>query len=155
MQPVGYQIAQLRRNKGLSQARLAERAGLRQGNLSRIESGRIDPTVTMLCRIASALEVPPAEILQKAEIKAYSTKLTSRARIERLAKRVVEGKTAQAGPDRELAELFSLIMPPQFKKNRVARYKVYEAWARLRQMLTATQIKAVLGRIRDAEMRQG
>ncbi|MFF3889239.1 helix-turn-helix domain-containing protein [Streptomyces sp. NPDC001914] len=45
-----------RRQRGMSQARLAELAGTGQAAISRIESGRDLPTLTLLERIASALD---------------------------------------------------------------------------------------------------
>ncbi|MFF1708182.1 helix-turn-helix domain-containing protein [Streptomyces sp. NPDC058252] len=45
-----------RRQRGLSQARLAELAGTGQAAISRIESGRDLPTLMLLERIASALD---------------------------------------------------------------------------------------------------
>jgi hypothetical protein len=43
---------ELRLERGLSQAQMAEKLGLRQANLSRLESGQANPTVGMLGRIA-------------------------------------------------------------------------------------------------------
>ncbi|MFJ2162830.1 helix-turn-helix domain-containing protein [Streptomyces sp. NPDC087856] len=44
-----------RRQRGVSQTRLAELAGTGQASISRIESGRDLPTLALLDRIASAL----------------------------------------------------------------------------------------------------
>ncbi len=44
----------LRKEADLTQAELAERAGCTRSTIARIEAGRMDPTVTMLARIASA-----------------------------------------------------------------------------------------------------
>ena len=62
---VGKRIKNLREAKGLSQVDLV---GKMQGeidptNISRIESGRTNPTVYTLFRIAEALEVNPKELL--------------------------------------------------------------------------------------------
>ena len=62
---VGKRIKKLRESKGLSQVDLV---GKMQGeidptNISRIESGRTNPTVYTLFRIAEALEVNPKELL--------------------------------------------------------------------------------------------
>ncbi|MGV9705768.1 helix-turn-helix domain-containing protein [Streptomyces sp. NPDC003483] len=45
-----------RRQRSMSQARLAELAGTGQAAISRIESGRDQPTLALLERIASALD---------------------------------------------------------------------------------------------------
>ncbi|MFD5634777.1 helix-turn-helix transcriptional regulator [Streptomyces sp. NPDC127077] len=49
-------VRRWRRQRGMSQARLAELAGTGQAAISRIESGRDLPTLALLDRIASALD---------------------------------------------------------------------------------------------------
>ena len=48
-------MAQARRESGLTQKQLSERTGINQSNLSRIESGDINPSVATLNRIATAM----------------------------------------------------------------------------------------------------
>ena len=50
-------IRQRRLELGLTQAQLAERAGLRQPEVSRLESSGGTPTIGMLDRLANALEL--------------------------------------------------------------------------------------------------
>lgn len=50
-----YQIARLRIAQGLTQEELAERAGLRQPNIARLEAGKHAPSLDMLRRVAAAL----------------------------------------------------------------------------------------------------
>ena len=47
-------VSALRARHGLTQARLAYRAGTNQQAISRIEQGRVSPTVEMLERLAAA-----------------------------------------------------------------------------------------------------
>lgn len=54
-QRIGARIAELRREQGMSQAQLAEAAGLRQSNVSRIEAGKYATTLDILANIAQAL----------------------------------------------------------------------------------------------------
>jgi transcriptional regulator with XRE-family HTH domain len=49
-----------RLHRGWSQGKLAERARLRQQDLSLIEMGRLNPTSDELERLALALSLPPA-----------------------------------------------------------------------------------------------
>lgn len=53
---IAMQIVTLREDHGLTQAQLAERAGIDQGDLSRIERGATSPTARTLGRIAEALD---------------------------------------------------------------------------------------------------
>lgn len=48
---VALKLVELRLERGLSQAQMAEKLGLRQANLSRLESGQANPTVGMLGRV--------------------------------------------------------------------------------------------------------
>ena len=52
---IAVQIAELRERHGLAQAELAERCGIDQGDISRIERGATSPTARTLQRIAEVL----------------------------------------------------------------------------------------------------
>lgn len=52
---VAVQVCHLREQHGLTQAELAERCGLHQADISRIERGTKSPTTRTLQRIADAL----------------------------------------------------------------------------------------------------
>jgi transcriptional regulator with XRE-family HTH domain len=53
----GVRVRELRAAAGLSQDDLAERAGLFRTYMSRIETGRANPTVTVVTKLAQALNV--------------------------------------------------------------------------------------------------
>lgn len=53
---IAYQILQLRKKLGISQAELAKKIGSTQGNVARIEAGRQNFTTEILVRIAKALD---------------------------------------------------------------------------------------------------
>jgi HTH-type transcriptional regulator / antitoxin HipB len=53
---LGAMVRQLRLDAGLSQEELAQRTGMTQPALSRLERGGGIPTITVLDRIASALQ---------------------------------------------------------------------------------------------------
>jgi transcriptional regulator with XRE-family HTH domain len=58
-------IRRARIKAGLSQVELAEKCGLSQGNLSRIETGERRPSVLLLFRIAEALDLSPTRFLAR------------------------------------------------------------------------------------------
>ena len=60
---IGRRIAALRRRRGYSQATVSRRAGFDASYLSRLERGRIHPTVRTAMRIATALRVGIDELL--------------------------------------------------------------------------------------------
>lgn len=52
----GYQVARLRMKRGLTQKDLSKLVGTRQSSISRLESGKSQPTLSFLRRIAKALK---------------------------------------------------------------------------------------------------
>jgi DNA-binding XRE family transcriptional regulator len=51
----GYQIARLRIMRGLTQQELAEKVGTKQPSIARLESGKTEPKISFLRRLAEAL----------------------------------------------------------------------------------------------------
>ena len=62
---VGLNLQRLRRDKGFSQEELADRAQIHQTYLSGVERGRRNPTITVLQRIAEALDADIVDLLEK------------------------------------------------------------------------------------------
>lgn len=60
---IGRRIAEIRRERGLSQDELAEIATLSRISIARYETGKIEPGAQALNRIADALEVTTDELL--------------------------------------------------------------------------------------------
>ena len=59
----GAVVRRHRHERGLSQERLAEAAGLSQRYLSVLERGENSPTLNVIVRLAAALHLSPAELL--------------------------------------------------------------------------------------------
>jgi transcriptional regulator with XRE-family HTH domain len=57
-------IVRLRKARKLSGYMLAKRAGIARSHLLAIESGKTDPSVGTLAKIAAALGVPMTELLE-------------------------------------------------------------------------------------------
>jgi ribosome-binding protein aMBF1 (putative translation factor) len=53
---IAVQVMELREKRGLTQAQLAERCGIDQADISRIERGSTSPTARTLQRIGEALD---------------------------------------------------------------------------------------------------
>jgi transcriptional regulator with XRE-family HTH domain len=56
-------VRRLRAEKGMTQDALAQGASMDPAEIRRIESGRRDPGVRVLTRVAAGLDVKPAELL--------------------------------------------------------------------------------------------
>jgi transcriptional regulator with XRE-family HTH domain len=65
---IGANTRRLRRRLGLTQAALAEAAGIDGRHLQRIERGTVDLHVSHLERLAKVLKVLPAALLASAEL---------------------------------------------------------------------------------------
>ncbi len=61
---LAMKLKQLRKKRGVTQEAVARKARISLGYLARLEIGRHDPKVSTLKRIAKALGVPVAELLQ-------------------------------------------------------------------------------------------
>jgi len=62
-QKIGNRIRELRESKGISQQNLAAICNFEKANLSRIEAGRTNPTISTLYKISQALEVKIADLV--------------------------------------------------------------------------------------------
>ena len=59
---VGKQIQKLRELKGLSQQDLAAKCNFEKSNMSRLEAGRVNPTLSTLEKVAISLEITLVEL---------------------------------------------------------------------------------------------
>lgn len=62
-QLIGRRLCDLRENRGLTQLQLAEKAGMDHKTVHRIEYATSDPSLSMLLRLAAALDVELAELV--------------------------------------------------------------------------------------------
>jgi transcriptional regulator with XRE-family HTH domain len=61
----GKQLRELRKQKGLSQERVAELSDLHRNYPGRVERGGANPTLLAIVALAHALKVRPAKLLEK------------------------------------------------------------------------------------------
>jgi transcriptional regulator with XRE-family HTH domain len=64
MEHVGSKLRELRKMKGLSLKKLAERTGCAASYLSMVENGKIDPGISRLKKIAAGLEITIVDLFQ-------------------------------------------------------------------------------------------
>lgn len=53
---IGLQIAEARKKRGLTQAQLAELAGIDRANIGKIETGKYNVSIDILSRVCNAME---------------------------------------------------------------------------------------------------
>ena len=54
-QEIASQLRQVRKEQGMTKERLAEKVGTRKSNISRLESGRYNPSLDFLEKVAGGL----------------------------------------------------------------------------------------------------
>ena len=63
MANLGKNLRAARKKLGLTQEEVAERSGVQAGEISRIETGKRDPQVSTLEKLAAAVELKPGRLL--------------------------------------------------------------------------------------------
>ena len=63
LEKIGMRIKAVRTKRGWSREEHAAKAGVSRGYLARLETGRHEPTLTMLAKLAKALRVKMTELL--------------------------------------------------------------------------------------------
>ena len=66
---IGKRIREIRIAKGMSQQELAALLDYEKSNMSRLESGNINPTIATLYKVANALKVSLCEIVKVSDLK--------------------------------------------------------------------------------------
>lgn len=81
---VAERIKNIRMSKSLSQKEVALSIGINQAQYSRIESGKVEPTLSSLEKIADALSVSVSDFLSKDksyDIKSYDSSLIEKLKL--------------------------------------------------------------------------
>ncbi|MBL1232440.1 MAG: helix-turn-helix transcriptional regulator [Flavobacteriales bacterium] len=60
---LGDRIANLRKNKGWTQAELAEKLNIQRSSLTRIELGNVNSSINMLRKIAKAFNIKTSKLI--------------------------------------------------------------------------------------------
>jgi transcriptional regulator with XRE-family HTH domain len=63
----GRATRQIRLERGLSQEKVALQSGIDRAYYGHVERASKSPTLTTVWKVAAALEVPPSQLLQRAE----------------------------------------------------------------------------------------
>ncbi|WP_438712354.1 helix-turn-helix domain-containing protein [Aquimarina muelleri] len=81
---IAERIKLFRTNKGLSQKEVALSVGIDQAQYSRIESGKVEPTISSLQKIADALEIKVVELFseeQPIDVNSYDQDIINKLRL--------------------------------------------------------------------------
>lgn len=61
---LGENLRAAREKRELTQEQLSERTGVQAGEISRIETGKRDPQVSTVLKLADGLDLAPGELLE-------------------------------------------------------------------------------------------
>jgi transcriptional regulator with XRE-family HTH domain len=104
----GNRLREARLAAGLSQSELEELSGIPKARLSRYENGHVEPSIQTLARLAKALNVSEASLLddQRAGLEHFfqvltdrGVRITSKEQAERLGAAVADMVKAAGGVD--------------------------------------------------------
>lgn len=151
MLTVGPRLYLERIRRGVSQTELARRTGIAQANLSNIENGKQDITVSTLLQICLALGVKPSTALDTA-VRDQANPRFTRARLEKIAASVVGNLRPSSKEDREIVHLLRQTMLPG-RSRRISAKDAAIHWADLRQRLADKEIETLRQRVEDALQR--
>lgn len=143
---VGQKLYFLRIQKRITQSMLSLRSGIPQANLSKIEQGKQDPTISTVLRICSALEVRPAEFFE--ERASPEPLVLTRAVTEKIARAVWDPRIKLSPREKEVKDLLSKIVP-EAAKRRLSDKQVYQTWLSFREAFRPEEIKLLTERVRE------
>ncbi len=137
----------------MTQMELVRKTGIPQPNVSNIERGKQDLTVSTLLKICSALEAHPSELFpHEAKLLRERKTLFSRSFVERIARAVVHGKDGLSPRWRRIARWVREVLP-QSVKTRPKQKNLHQAWMALKRELSGEEIKILFERIEDEKGR--
>lgn len=65
LRALGKRVRELRKERGYSQEKLAEHAGIHENHVRRVEGGTANPSYLVLMKLAKALSVKPSDLLPR------------------------------------------------------------------------------------------
>ncbi len=121
----GYHVHAWRENKKLSQLQLAEKSRVLRPYLSRIERGDVDPSLSIVFRLAAALEISPGKLID--EIPSVAS--LDRFKMDALARKFIRKDRRSRVGEQALRKLRIQLGEDQWKAflKRVQKLSPYEA----------------------------
>ena len=147
MLPIGYQIYLTRLEQKLTQGELARKAGLAQPNLSNIEKGKQDITLTTLRKIGYALGVRLSDFFAESPREGEGRIKLTRPVIEKMAKAIVKGNVPLNHDERQVVGLFRDVLPGDPKRIRIKR--MHQSWLELKKRFHSSGINALYERVQE------
>ena len=160
MLPFGQVVLVWRRSCGLTQEALARRTGIPRPNVSAIERGRREVSLTTLRTLAAALGVRPGILVDGVPpASAHSTPPSlSREAIERIADAVAFDRPVTALDEQVTVEALRTLLGHrtravrhQWGRPRTGRRGVLAAWGRLKSLYDRAAIQTLADRVLERQ----
>jgi transcriptional regulator with XRE-family HTH domain len=153
MAPFGETVLAWRLARKMTQAQLAESAGLPRPNLSAIERGDREVTLRTVRALALALDIRPG-VLVDGNLPDAGQKGLTRERLERIAEASMSGATVGDPRDATLANHLRAVLPaPRARNRRHARRAADRAYLMLRGAESPETLASLLDRARERQRR--
>jgi len=152
MLPIGQKIYLLRLQRGITQAQLGSRTGISQANLSNIERGKRDLTVSTLVRICLALGVKPASLFEGESRQSRFS--FSRSFVERIARAAWGNPAKLSHGEKNLVSLLRDLIPA-LSHRKLSKKRIDQRWYELRSRFSDKEIRILTERVRDEQLRRG
>ena len=155
MIPFGLCLQLWRKERGMSQAALAQKAGVPQPNLSDMERGEREVTLRTLKSLALALEIRPGLLANGEGPDTEKPLVLTRNRLERIARAVVEGKVLSNTRENQLVEYMTHLMKARLrasghvvKRVSTRRLKnISDNWLSIKTKYRREEIQSLIKRI--------
>ena len=149
----GFQLLSWRRHRGLTQSALAEKSGITRPYLSRLELDRVDPSLSLLRRLAVVLNLRVGELIDTLPAK----KMLTNEELDRVARGALKpslGKTVVGAPYiHPLSRLLKArraalgLYKPRSNRDKISQSTGKHALRRMKVDLGQAQWDALLRRI--------
>ena len=158
--PFGQAVLAWRRSRGLTQEALARRAGIPRPNVSAIERGRREVSLTTLRTLAAALGVRPGLLVDGVSPEAArgGPLSSSRDTLERIADAVAFGRQAKEPRERAAIDALTVLLGPrmramhrQWRRSRIGRRIAMNAWRTLTSLYSRDAINTLTDRVTERQ----
>ena len=154
MTPFGQNVLLWRIHRGLTQEELAVRARMSRPNLSAIERGRREVSLTTLRALAMALDVNPGSLVDGISPAVVPNSAFSRKTLERIAEAVWKGSPLPSAKEKKLADLLRQLLHSRKNLKRGKR-STERAWLQLKSAYPTQVIQTLIERVRNWERLHG
>lgn len=154
MTPFSQNVLLWRVHRGLTQEGLSKRARITRPNLSAIERGRREVSLTTLRALALALDVSPGVLVDGISPASAQAHVFSRQALERIADAVWKGIRLKSDREGKLAGLLKPLLHPRKNLSRGKRSSE-RTWLQLKSAYPAQMIQTLIEKVRDRERLHG